>query len=220
MLATLWRLGSGLLPRRGGGEPATDDQTWRLRAAFGHANSAGDVLERLRGRDEILGSEVGGLLPFGVELSRNDRVLLAYASTRSGIDGARRVIEGVLHAAGLSADVCLSRWDEDVGAWRQVDPPLAGSERELDEARAREAMRYETRELSFLVAWTDRALVEGLVLDLARSRDLDCAVEVKQRLLFVRLTFSVGGPALKLDQFVDEARSVVGGHIWSPGTGG
>jgi hypothetical protein len=213
MLATLRRVSSSLLPWRGGGEPATDDQNWRLRAVFGDAESAGDVLERLRGREEVLGNEVGGLLPFGVTLSRNDRVLLVYASTRSGIDGARRTIEGVLHAAGLSAGVCLSRWDEDVGAWRQVDPPLSGSERELDEARAREAMRYETRELSFLVALLDRALVEGLVLDLARRRGLDCAVEVKQRLLFVRLTFSVGGPAFQLGRFVEEARLVVGGHI-------
>jgi len=43
------------------------------------------MLDRLPGREKVLGSEVGGLLPFGVVLSRRGNVLFAYASTRSGI---------------------------------------------------------------------------------------------------------------------------------------
>jgi hypothetical protein len=45
-------------------------QDWRLQAAFVDANGVADVFERLRGRERVLGSEVGGLLPAGTVLSR------------------------------------------------------------------------------------------------------------------------------------------------------
>ena len=51
------------------------DQDWRLRAAFDVSHGVGDVFERVRGRERVLGSEVGGLLPFGVVLSRRDDAL-------------------------------------------------------------------------------------------------------------------------------------------------
>jgi hypothetical protein len=75
-------------------------QDWRLQAAFDDANGAGDIFERLRSHEQVLGSEVGGLLPSGTVLSRRDDVLFVYASTRSGIDGARRTIEQVARAVG------------------------------------------------------------------------------------------------------------------------
>jgi hypothetical protein len=209
-----------LVPGWGSGKRATDDQDWRLRAAFDNAKGVGDVLERLRRRETVLGSEVGGLLPLGVVLTRHGDVLFAYASARSSdINSTQRAIERVAHAAGLSAEVRVSHWDGQVRAWRQVNPPLSGREREVDEARARDAMRHETHELSFLVGRLNRVLVEGLVLDLARHRGLDCAVEEERRLLRVRLTFSVSGPAFKVDQFVDHARVVVNSNLWPPGAG-
>jgi hypothetical protein len=185
------------------------DQDWRLRAAFDVPHGVADVFERLRGRERVLGSEVGGLLPSGAVLSRRDDALFVYASTRSGIDGARLAIERVARAIGLSADVRVGRWDEGLREWRQVDPPLTGQEHELDDARAREASRQETRELSYLVGRLDRPLVEGPLLDYAQRRGLDCTVEEKHRLLSVRLTFSITGPAYKLDEFADHARYVV-----------
>ncbi|HET6448066.1 MAG TPA: hypothetical protein VFG31_03070 [Conexibacter sp.] len=185
------------------------DQDWRLRAAFDVRNGVADVFERLRGRERFLGSEVGGLLPFGVVLSRRDDALFVYAATRSGIDGARVEIERVVCAMGLSADVRVSRWDDGLGKWRQIDPPLAGGEHELDDVRAREASRPQTRELSCLVGRLDRPFVEGPLLDFAQRRGLDCTVEGKRHLLSVRLTFSVSGPAYKLDEFADQVRHVV-----------
>lgn len=185
------------------------DQDWRLRAAFDVPNGVADVFERLRGRDRVLGSEVGGLLPFGAVLSRRNDALFVYASSRSGIDGARLAIERVARAIGLSPDLRVGRWDEGLREWRQVDPPLAGREHELDDARAGEAIRQETRELSYLVGRLDRPLVEGPLLDFAQRRGLDCAVEERNRLLSVRLTFSVTGPAYKIDEFADHARYVV-----------
>ena len=185
------------------------DQDWRLRAAFDVPNGVTDVFERLRSRERFLGSEVGGLLPFGVVLSRRDDALFVYASSRSGIDGARLAIERVARAIGLSAELRVGRWDEGLREWRQIDPPLTGREHELDDARAREASRQETRELSCLVGRLDRPLVEGPLLDFAQRRGLDCTVEEKRRLFSVRLTFSVSGPAYKVDEFADQVRYVV-----------
>jgi hypothetical protein len=156
MCAALRRVLWFFLPGWGTAESPRLDQDWRLRAAFDVPHGVADVFERLDGRERFLGSEVGGLLPVGVVLSRRDDALFVYASTRSGIDGARLAIEHVARAIGLSADMRVGRWDEGLREWRQVDPPLAGHEHELDDARAREANRQETRELSCLVGRVDR----------------------------------------------------------------
>jgi hypothetical protein len=108
----------------------------------------------------------------------------------------------------------VGRWDEGLREWRQVDPPLAGQEHELDDARVREASRHETRELSCLVGRVDRPLVEGQLLEFAQRRGLDCTVEAKRYLVSVRLTFSVTGPAYKLDEFADQVRYVVRWLNW------
>jgi len=194
------------------------DQDWRLRAAFDVPNGVTDVFERLRSRERVFGSDVGGL-PFGVVLSRRDDALFVYASSRSGIDGARLAIERVARAIGLSAELRVGRWDEGLREWRQIHPPLTGQEHELDDARGREASRHETRELSYLVGRLDRPLVEGPLLDFAQRRGIGCSVEEKPRLLSVRLTFSVTGPAYKLDEFADVARYVIKWLNWftSPG---
>lgn len=209
MLGSLRGVLSVVFPRWVTESSPTLDPNWRLRATFDPPNGIATVFERLRSRERVLGSEVGGLLPSGTLLSRRHNTLSVYASTRSDIDLARMAIERVARTAGLGADVCVSRWDETVRAWRQVDPPLDGQEQELDEARALEAIRQETRKLSYLVPWTARAHVEGPLRDLAQRQGLDCAVEEKRRLLGVYLTFSVTGPAYKLDEFAEYARFVV-----------
>ncbi len=219
MRAALRRVLWFFLPGWGTEGSARLDQDWRLRAAFDVPHGVADVFERLRGRERVLGSEVGGLLPVGVVLSRRDDALFVYASSRSGIDGARMTVERLAHAVGLGADISVSRWSEGLGAWRQVDPPLTGPDDERDDPREREAMREETRELSCLVGRLDRPLVERPLRDFAQRRGLNCTIEEKPRLLSVRLTFSVSGPAFKLDEFADYLRSVVRSNWFGGGTG-
>jgi len=220
MRAALRRVLWFFLPGWGIEDLPSLDREWRLRAAFDVPHGVADVFERLRGRERFLGSEVGGLLPFGVWLSRRDDALFVYAPSRSGIDGARLTIERVARAIGLSADMRVSRWDEGLREWRQVDPPLAGEEHELADARAREAGRQETRVLSCLVGRLDRPLVEGPLLDFAERRGLGCTVEETRRLFSVRLTFSVSGPAYKVDEFADRVRHAVKGNPnWSTSSG-
>jgi hypothetical protein len=204
----LWPLFPGWATK---GSPKLN-QDWRLRAEFDVPNGVAGVFERLRRRERILGRELGGLLPSGAVLSRRDNAVFVYASTRSGIDAARMAIERVARASELSPDVRVCRWDEGLREWRQVDPPLVGQEHELDKSRAQEAIRQETRKLSCLVGRLDRPFVEGPLRDFAQHRGLDCTVEETRRLLSVRLTFSVTGPAYMLDEFADHVRCVVRGN--------
>ncbi len=219
MRAALRRVLWFFLPGWGTESSPRLDHDWRLRAAFDVRHGVADVFERVRGRERVLGSEVGGLLPFGVVLSRRDDALFVYASSRSGIDGARVAIERVARAVGLSADISVSRWSGGLRAWRQVDPPLTGPEHELDDPHEREAMREETRELSCLVGRLDRPLVERPILSFAQRRGLVCTVEERRGLFSVRLTFSASGPAFKLDEFADYLRSVVRSNWFGGGAG-
>lgn len=212
MWAPLQRLWWFFLPGWGTrGSPDLGDE-WRLQAAFGDARGAGELFERLHRREQILGNEVGGLLPSGVVLSHRGAVLFAYASTSAGVDAARSTIRRLADAAGIAADVRVSRWDRYVKAWCQVDPPLSGEDRELEEAHACEAARHETRELSYLVRRLDRSRVEGIILAFAHQRGLDCFVEAERRVLNVRLTFTVSGPASLVDEFADYAGDMIKSH--------
>jgi hypothetical protein len=144
---------------------------------------------------------------------------LASPPDRAGIDSARSAIEGVLRAAGRSADLLVSRWDEDVGEWRQIDPPLADWERKLDEAHTIEARRPETRTLTCVVGRLERAWLESYIVNYAQRQDLECTVAEDRHLLSAHLTFSVSGPAFKLDEFVGYARRVINSLRWTGGAG-
>lgn len=196
-----------------------ESQDWRLRLVFADAKGASAVFDRLRAHEEVLGSEVGGVLPLGVVLSRDGDTLFVYGSSRSGVDGARRAIDGVLQSAAQSAELRVSHWDEDIGEWRQVDPPLSDTEQEAVDAHAAEAERHQTRTLSCIVGRLDRSLVEGPILDFAARRGLDCTVEQEGHVFSVHLTFSVSGPAFKVDEVIDYARRFVNRQNWMGSAG-
>jgi hypothetical protein len=175
------------------------------------------VFKRLRSRERVLGSEVGGLLPPGAVLSRRHNALSVYAATRSDIDLARMAIERVARATGLSTDVRVSRWDERAGAWRQVDPPLDGQEQEMDEVRTRETIRQETRELSYLIAWTARAYVEGPLRDLAFATSRNAKVSTVPLKKSVVCSVFVSR-SRSPDRPISSTSSPTTPALWSPAT--
>jgi hypothetical protein len=191
-----------------------DDQNWRLQAKLDSRDGIEELVKRLSAHEEVLGASVNGALPPGVELSHEGDTLFAYASTKLSVDGARSAIRGVLGAERRNAEMRVSRWDADVEAWRQVEPPLTGEELARDEARALEAARHDTRTLKFLVGRIERSAVEAEIASYAEARGLDCTITHKNHVLLTRLTVTMSGPTSKLDEFEEYARSVVTRTSW------
>jgi hypothetical protein len=192
----------------------SDDQNWRLQAKLDSRDGIDELIKRLSAHEEALGASVNGVLPPGVELSREGDTLFAYASTKLSVDGARSAIQGVLSAERRGAEMRVSRWDADVEAWRQVEPPLTDEELARDEARALAAARHETRTVKFLVGRIERSAVEAEIASYAEARGLDCTIAQKNHVLLTRLTVTISGPASKLEEFEEYARSAVKQMSW------
>lgn len=198
----------------------TDSQEWRLKAELHGSDEIDDVLDRLRGREQVLGTTVGGALPAGVDLTHSGSTLFVYAATRSTVDSARSAIESLLRTTEGRADIHISRWDTDVEDWRQVEPPLTGEARKLDEARVQAAQRPETRTLTFVVGPRERLAFVASATDFAREAELACDVAEARRWRRTCLTFTVSGPASKVDAFAARAHNEIKRMRWVPDAGG
>jgi hypothetical protein len=180
-----------------------DTGQWRLSANVQGSRRLGAVVRRLRdGRETILGATRGGTLPTGTTLTRKRGTLTVYAGTRDDAERARSAVEQALRAQHKVAELSISRWDEDVAAWRQVEPPLTGEARERDEARARAAARDVTRALLFpTLGRRERAALTRLAEDAPRA-GVECTVTERRRRLGIDLRFTVTGPASKVAAFI------------------
>jgi hypothetical protein len=182
--------------------------SWRLRADVQGFGRLGAVVRRLRGgRFMILRVASGGTLPTGTVLTHRRDRLFVYGPTQADVERARSAVEQALRAESRVAELSISRWDEDVADWRQVEPPLAGEARELDEARARAATRHVTRTLLFpTFGRRERAALTRLAEEAPRA-GVECTVTERRRRLGVDLRFTVAGPASKVDAFIARMES-------------
>ena len=114
---------------------------------------------------------------------------------------ARRAVEAALRTTDQDAELSISRWDEDLVDWHQVEPPLAGEALELHEARMRDATRHTTRFLACTVVGRRERLLMTSLADDAQQAGVECTVREERRLLRTRLTFTISGPASKADRF-------------------
>lgn len=184
-----------------------DDKDWRVQVRLDGRRDA--IVKRLRAHEEVLGTRVSPLPP-GVELTDRGETLFAYASTKAVADAARSAIDRELRALGHTAELRVCCWDAAVGEWRQVEPPLVGVERELDEARAAAATRHVTQMETFAVGRAACAAVAAEILDRARQRGIECDVVEERHLLGVRLTCTASGPAFELAGLFEYARRLIG----------
>jgi hypothetical protein len=189
-------------------EPPTDTGQWRLRANVQRSSRLGAVVRQLRdGREKLLGVARGGRLPAEPVLTHKGDTLFVYASTRDDAERARSAVEQALRGESQVAELSISRWDESVADWRQVEPPLAGEARELDAARARATTRHVTRALLFpTFGRRERAALTRLAEDAPRA-GVECTVTERRRRLGVDLRFTVAGPASKVDAFIARVES-------------
>lgn len=188
----------------------TDTAEWRLRATSRGSDRLDEVIRRLRGGGEkFLGATVGGTLPLGAALTRDGDTLFVYAPTRSHVESARSAVDEALRSVGRSADLSISRWDADAEIWHQLDPPLTGEARELHEARVRDATRPAMRTVTCTaVGRRQRGLLTSLADD-AQGRGVQCSVTEERAWLRTRLTYTISGPAAKVEAFASYVKSQI-----------
>jgi hypothetical protein len=179
-----------------------DERDWRLQVELDAEDAGGSVhglFGRFRGPN--IDRELAAKVSHEVVVTHDGRLLFAYAADEAHLKAARSAIEEVLRADGIGASVRVSVWDEQLDEWRQTDPPLAGEEKRVAEAAARDGQAVETR---MLVASSGKQLREELeqsMLNWADELGVECKIVEHPHLLTSQVGFTVTGPRRKLDEF-------------------
>jgi hypothetical protein len=179
-----------------------DEQDWRLRAELDVADAGGvlgELIGRLRGPD--VAGDIEATVPHDVVITHDGELLFAYAADEATLAAARGAIEGILARDGIKASVRVSHWDDELGKWRQTDPPLGDAERQLEVAAERDAEAIETRTLVVSSGKMIRAEFEQNSREWADKLGLRYSIVEHPHLLTTQLGFTVTGPKRKLDEF-------------------
>ena len=180
----------------------SEDQDWRLKAELDAVDTRGTLdrlLGRLRGPDVV--QEVGAAVGHDVMITHDGKLLFAYAETKLALAGARTAIEGALRRDSVSASVCVSHWDEQLDEWRQIDPPLTGEAKRIEDAAERDAEAIETRTMVASLGKLIRAEFEQSMRDWAEKLGLECQLVEHPHLLTTQVAFTVTGHKRKIDEF-------------------
>jgi hypothetical protein len=181
---------------------SSSDQDWRLQAELDVADARGalhGLIGRLRGPDVV--KEVEATVPDDVVITHDGRLLFAYAANEATLSAARRAIEGVLERDGIRATLCISRWDDELDRWQQIDPPASDEERRTQDAADRDADTVETRTMVATSGKLVRAEFEQSMLAWAAKLRLECKIIEHPHLLTTQVGFTVTGPRRKIDEF-------------------
>ncbi|HLH14448.1 MAG TPA: hypothetical protein VKV16_06630, partial [Solirubrobacteraceae bacterium] len=183
------------------GESA-EDRDWRLQAQLLGEQPGGvlrELVGRLRQPDVV--KEVEARVPHDVVVTHDGAQLFAYAADQSTLSQARRAIEAALGERGAEADVRVSRWDEELDRWLQVDPPPSADARRERERERRDAQTIETRTLVASSGKLVRGEFEQTMRAWAQRLGIDCAIVEHPHLLSTQVAFTVTGPRGKLQEF-------------------
>ncbi len=179
-----------------------DEQDWRMQAELAVPEVRGvlhDLVGRLRGSDVV--KEIETTVPHDVVITHDGKLLFAYAADQATLSAARHAIEAVLEREGIEASVRVSRWDDELDQWLQIDPPLSPEEHARQEAARRDADAPETRTLVASSGKLIRAEFEQTMRAAAEELGLRCEIIEHPHLLSTQVAFTVTGPRRKLDEF-------------------
>lgn len=171
----------------------SDDQDWRLQAELDVA-SGDDALDAIVKDVDRLDGE-------GSLVTHDGATLFAYASTQEGLATAHGAIDEALARAGAGATVVISHWDDRIGDWLQVDPPLEGAAQADVEAIVHDAEQEETRTLVATAGRFAKDSVETAMQRSAAELGLTLTTVEHHHLLTTQLAFTVTGPRGRIDQF-------------------
>ena len=178
------------------------EQDWRLEAELDVPDSRSalhGLLGRLRGPQFVQDVEVA-VAP-DVAITHDGRLLFAYAASEAALAAARNAIEGALERDGIGASIRLSRWDGDLDAWQQTDPPATAQQQQIEQASEREAEALETRTMVASSGKLVRSEFEQTMRTWADRLGLKCEVIEHPHLLTTQVAFTVTGPKRKVEEF-------------------
>jgi hypothetical protein len=186
----------------------SQDQDWRLKVEL-DAEDRGSVLDHLLGRvrSPDVVDDVGEAVSHDVAITHDGNLLFAYAASEAASATARSAIEAVLRRDGVDWNIYVSHWDDKLDDWLQVDPPLTGEARHIEEASERDAEKVESRTMIASTGKQIRAEVEQTMRDWADKLGLQCEVIEHPHLLTTQVAFTVTGPKRKIDEFAEGLRA-------------
>jgi hypothetical protein len=186
----------------------SEDQDWRLTAELDAGNTRGaldHMLGRLRGPDAV--KDVQAAVPHDVVITHDGKLLFAYAASRDSLVTARRAIEAVVSRDEVKATIFVSHWDVKFDEWLQVEPPLTGERKQVEEAAEQDAEKVESRTMVASTGKLIRSEVEQTMGEWADKLGLKCEVIEHPRLLTTQVAFTVTGPKRKIDEFAEGLRA-------------
>jgi hypothetical protein len=191
-----------------GNDSAAGADDWRLEAELHVAHppgTLGEVVGRFRGPDPV--QDAKRSVPEDVVITHDSRKLFAYAASQEQLMAARRAIEQALRDDGIGATVRVSRWDEKIDRWHQVDPPLVGEQERAQERAEQEAGAVQTRTFVAHAGRVARKDFEQTMLGGARELGLECTIVEHPHLLTTQVAFTVTGPRHKIEEFAAALKS-------------
>jgi hypothetical protein len=180
-----------------------DEKDWRLQATLdapARGGSSPSLIERLRGHG--VDDELRAAVPHDVVVTHDGDKLFAYAASEALLAQAREAIEQTLREDGITASIRVSDWDDDLDAWRQVEPPPNADEQRRQAAAAHDADAVQTRTVVASAGKLIRAEFEQSLSEWAQRLGVKCDVVEHPHLLTTQVAFTVTGPKRKVDEFV------------------
>jgi len=182
----------------------TDTDDWRLEATVDHP-AHGDQLDHVI--DDSRTAAEGATVGEDVVVTHDDNKLFAYASGRAALDGARAALEAALDREHLAAEVVISRWEEKLELWRQVEPPLDSDTQGAMQAAEQEADTQVTRTLVASAGRFVQTEFEQTMVAAATRLELEYKLVEHRHLLTTQVAFTVTGPRHAVAEFERELRA-------------
>lgn len=178
------------------------DDDWRLCARLsrnGRPVEPHGIVARFRGPDLVHDAERA--IGPDVHLTHDGSTLFAYAREREELQGARTALLAALESDGFSAEITLSRWEEDVGDWAQVDPPLDAASQAAHDTLVRDAHAPATQTFVVKMGADVRESFEQSMREWAERLGLRCELVEHPHLTGTQVAFTVSGPAHAVEEF-------------------
>jgi hypothetical protein len=142
--------------------PKLPDDEWRVEVELDDERHGYPLSERLRAHD--LDDDARERLGGGVIVTRDGSRLFLYTKSAEAAREAERVVRELLEADNLSADIQITRWDEEADAWVAPTGEIVESARD-EEGPADWFVRVEPEDAGAVEELAEKLRTNGLPVE-------------------------------------------------------